>query len=893
MKHVSSTIENDPILAPYRIGAPRDYPDDGTIGIPFGVTVFYDRSRGPAVPGFATCGATPLMIYVVNTNTDRIGTESDRAIVRSMLDRGYIVFVLDYKNSEKAVSPALENAVQRMIEPIKNGEYFPNAPILPKGTYFDALVVPSGCDVLLNAVYFELDKHGTDGTLEKIVNVWNNDFRKFKRDLTVKWIRGDGSRKPVQKGIDGSDPVWYSDPDGTVVDEKNGQYTKIGYTKADEITDCVKADGTPIDLKLRYDLIYPTKPARDVPVVLHFSSTQYLPEAVQRPVRPQFTGFLFNGYAGAVFDYAYIPMCRNDHYGYFDGSSGDERSVTGYNPIFSTYVFNAAQVSTAALRFTRYLSLSDHSVYRFDVDRIGVFGVSKTSFVTHLGAPCLRKGLLSAEKGRSERELAEAIDGKLGAFYQWMYLPGHHGETRREAGKTETYTKDGFTVSGGELQPWTTWNGKEIPSGATVVYSSCGATLDYIGEGCAPVFTTVNLRDGYRSGYLQQNTLVNLLRVHDVPSFWAEADLDHTRLAIGTDLHHGVDLYRTLFDFFAYYLKDAPPVVLWTDPANDSTEVDPTRPITVRFVGEIPADEIGKVSLRASDGRAVPGRWIASYGNTAWTFLHEPFKAGERLSLTIPAVLTGSNGRPLGRETVASFAAGAPATAHPPKKVDFSGERYVYTEDFANGSGDFEKDPYATYETATVDGVPARKITLRPNDGEFGGDHVFYEPRVVLKNEKCVFGGKPLSEEDLGRTLRVTLRVYDTVSRPLRLYLKSLTDYDSETRDFDLYRRRTAKFRTDEDFTKRLRDYRRAVKNFQTRANEWCEFILDYTVYEPSCGDRGRSSQAVYLLANPDGDRESPLFIGLFKVEEIDGAERAPDCVTPIYGTDPCAADVL
>ena len=36
MKPVSSTIENDPILAQYRIGAPRDYPDDGTIGIPFG-----------------------------------------------------------------------------------------------------------------------------------------------------------------------------------------------------------------------------------------------------------------------------------------------------------------------------------------------------------------------------------------------------------------------------------------------------------------------------------------------------------------------------------------------------------------------------------------------------------------------------------------------------------------------------------------------------------------------------------------------------------------------------------------------------------------------------------------------------------------------------------------
>ena len=129
-----AAIENDPILSPYRIGEPREYSDEGTNGIPFDATVFYDRSRGPAVPGFATRGATPLMIYVVNTNTDRIGTESDATIVRSMLDRGYIVLVLDYKNGEKAVSPSLDYAVQGMIEPIKNGEYFPNDPILPNGT---------------------------------------------------------------------------------------------------------------------------------------------------------------------------------------------------------------------------------------------------------------------------------------------------------------------------------------------------------------------------------------------------------------------------------------------------------------------------------------------------------------------------------------------------------------------------------------------------------------------------------------------------------------------------------------------------------------------------------------------------------------------------------------
>lgn len=953
-------LERSAVLSQYKIGETRNYSDDGTIGIPYGVTVYYDRARGPAVPGYATCGGTPLMIYVINTRIGRVGTESDTKIVQSLLDRGYIVLVLDYRNNEKAVSPALDWSVQKMIEGISSGNLFPDDAILQRdGVYQDTLVLPAGYDVLLNAVYFELDRHCTDGTLEKIVNVWNNDFRKYKKEVTVKWVHEDGTRKPTQQGFDGTAPVWFSDADGTVEDAEHGQYTRICYTRAEEITDCVKSDGTPIDLKLRYDLIYPTKPPRDVPVVMHFSSTQYLPDAVKRAVRPQFTGFLFNGYAGAVFDYAYIPMCRNDHYGYFDGSGGDERCVTGYNPTFSAYVFNATQVSTAGVRFTRYLSLSDHDTYRFDNDRIGVFGVSKTSFITHLGDPCLCGNYLSVGNGgRNEREVAEAINRKLNSFYQWMYLPGHHGETRYDAGKTGSYTKDGFTIRGGELQPWLTFDGKEIPSGAAVVYSSCGATLDYIGKGYSPIFTTVNLRDGYRSGYLQQNTLVNLCRVHDIPSFWLEMDGDHTMLATGTDLNHGVNLYRALYDFFAYYLKDAPASVLFTDPANGCDGILPTRPITVKFIGEIPADEIKKISLTGSDGRAVFGHWVSSYGNTEWTFLHEPLDGTDRYTLTVPADLAGSNGKPIGREYTAAFRpepesavtlvtspqnvtergevfipVSVPALPADADRIglrvgiigganelclysaasegdmtgtligatrvsgetyaafdvsDFlrarsddktvwfrlrtanlPGDGYVYERDFKDGFDSFRTDRYAVCETAALDGVPVGKITVCKNDREFGSDHVFYEPRIVLKNEECILNGKVLSEEDLGRTFRISLRVFDTVSRPLRLYLKSLTDYDDETRDSALYRHHTERFRTEDDYTKRIRDYRRVVKNVQTRANEWCEFALDYTVYEPSVGDRGRIAQVFYLCANPDGDAESPLYVSRFKAEEI------------------------
>ncbi|MBR6546610.1 MAG: Ig-like domain-containing protein [Clostridia bacterium] len=944
-------IKRSPLISQHRIGETLSFSDDGYIGIPYCVTTYYNSKNGPATPGYATLGGTPLMIYVINTNMPRIGTESDASIIASLLDRGYIVTVLDYQNNEAAVSPALEWSIHALAEKIKGGEFFECDSLLPKGVYGDTLILPCGCNVLLNSVYFELDKHGTDGTLEEIVRIWNDDFRSFKADMTVKWVREDGSRKPTRLGPDGSEPIWYRDAAATEVDEERGEYTRIGYTEAVEITDCVKSDGSPIDLGLYYSVIYPTKPERDVPVIAHYCSTQYYLDAATSKVRPQLTGFLFNGYAGGYFDYAYIPMCRNDHYGYFDGSWMPERSVTGYNPSFSSYVFNTAQVSTAAIRYTRYLSLTDHDTYRFSNERIGVYGLSKTSFVTHLGAPyLLRKPLEIGDEIKDERELSERITQKLSAFYQWRYLPSHHGETRYENGKTDTYARDGFTVNGGELQPWTVFGGKEIPSGVAAVYSSCGATLEYIGEGHSPVFTTVNLFDGYKSGYYNQNTLINLCRSHNVPCVWMEAELDHTRLACEKDLHHGVDLYRALTSFFDYYLKGAAPSLLYTVPSDGSADIPTVEPITLRFVGEFSSDEIGRITLTDRQGRAVPGRWVSSYGGTVWSYLHATLSGKEAYTLSVPGDLTSLNGMTLNTPYTATFLTSAEESEELLRGVQcisasgdltfsvtvpnaapsdrllirvkasgfnrlsllsvgaketlvgearVSGESYAVfdvteflrshargetlslrlrAEETPDGAYRYESEPdddgfvadrYATYGSEMLGGARYGKVTMRLNDGDFGGSLRFYESRPVLRHESCILGGRPLTKSDIGRTFRISLDVYDTVSRSMRLYLKGMTDYDPEMRDITLYRYRTERFCVKEDHTKRIRDYSRVCKNLQTKPNELCRLELEYKVYEPSFGERGEISEVLYLLASPNGSKESPIYLGNLKVSEV------------------------
>ena len=64
------------------------------------------------------------------------------------------------------------------------------------------------------------------------------------------------------------------------------------------------------------------------------------------------------------------------------------------------------------------------------------------------------------------------------------YYKGHHGETRYEAGKTQTYGD----IDGGEEQPWKDVNGEVLDSGADLIYASCGGNDAYITNNHAPTY---------------------------------------------------------------------------------------------------------------------------------------------------------------------------------------------------------------------------------------------------------------------------------------------------------------------------------------------------------------------------------------------------------------------
>ena len=84
--------------AEYLVQDTKRIANDGHVGA-LQYTVYYDKTKGDVVPEIH---GTPIIAYAINTNTERTGTDSNEVIIKSMLDRGYGVVVLDYLNQSQA-----------------------------------------------------------------------------------------------------------------------------------------------------------------------------------------------------------------------------------------------------------------------------------------------------------------------------------------------------------------------------------------------------------------------------------------------------------------------------------------------------------------------------------------------------------------------------------------------------------------------------------------------------------------------------------------------------------------------------------------------------------------------------------------------------------------------
>lgn len=908
--NMMAAILADEALNQYKQGDTIKIADDGYIGIPVELTIYYDASK-PTKSG-NDVDATNLILYIVNADFERIGTDSDVNIIKSMIDRGYIVTVLDYKNHKKAKSPDLDFSIQLLRDKIYKGNYFTDRSVFMEGAYPNSFVVPSGYNVSPHHVFWEIDKHGTDGTFDKIVEYWNNDFRAWNnnKDLVIPWVDENGNRKATQTAHDGTEPVWLN-ADGT--ENPDGTYIKIKHTKAEKITDCVKEDGSPIDLNLYMSFIYPTGSA-EVPVLALVGSSEHTIKGSASTQRPQLIGAALNGYAGVVFDHGWTPMSRADHYGYFDGSTPASGSVTGNNTTYSIQFYNEVEILTAAMRYIRYESLAEEK-FNFKLDAIGAYGNSKGGWMAFLGAedPYTASG---------ERRVFE----------------GHHGETRYEAGKTETVG----IIDGGEPQPWLTYNGVEIDGGADLVYCSCGGTSESIMPGHAPTFISCQLGDG--SCWGSSREFIQTCRASDVPALWVEVNLGHT-FASGPDTRFGIkDTYQAFFDFMGYWLKDEAPIVEYIHADMTYGGMPTYAPFVVKFTGPVDEAQLSKITLAAADGVAVSGRWEAAFGKTEWTFYPDYLKSNTEYTMTVPAGVVAANGGATATAKTYSVTTGLESVETLTHVAGTRGSYVSFTVPSAADVTEFEADTYllrvkvtndaanklgvyvvtgfnpATPDSSTVGKligtVPVNgagyyevdltayfseltagaQVTLLVKNEKAAGDSTVFSydgesdrpgtvgvsgtvesRRTTLDGNGVIEIGKTkltatypldpfynnlsyntvinctamvkngkLTYDDVGRRLTISFCVYDTTSRIIQVDFKDASN------------------RADN-----ILDYNGLTFSFKTKANEWVDISFTVDIYDPAVfGSYGLITKSLAIKTYGFGEEVHPIYFDDFKSVE-------------------------
>lgn len=232
-----------------------------------------------------------VIVYLKNKAWERIGQESDQSILSDYIGKKFIVITADYGNDPKAVSPSFDKDLNELFR----GVYGFKAPPLLEGLNlkpkeYRCFFLPEGYRVATNLVYWDLSKHGAFGTLEYIMQSYNEDIV---------------PKVPGLKTV--SDPM-------QMVDKK----------------------GNPFDFTVKMDIVYPSQPKKKLPVIIH-SETLSAHNPNERPhnYSPHFAGFLTRGYAYVVMGHCFNP-CVN-HYFHFGKFTLDH--------------WNGLACYTAAIRF--------------------------------------------------------------------------------------------------------------------------------------------------------------------------------------------------------------------------------------------------------------------------------------------------------------------------------------------------------------------------------------------------------------------------------------------------------------------------------------------------------------------------------------------------------------
>ena len=675
-------------LTQYQVGETKTYTDE-YIGIPYAVTVYNDAEAKPVAkpvseldflyetsepnPYNLSADGKPVVYYVINTNTERVGTDSDVSIITGLLAEGYVVLVVDYKNEKRAATPDLDWSLQKVRT--HTTEFTSGITVWKDYNY----VVPAGYTIRRGVQYFNYVESGVDGILECIMEIWNIDLKRTSGDYNRgnKWSVIWGQKELVDGTLvyqdaegnrcikQGEGYVYYTqnadysytvgeavaDPSGVtplykkvsddiVWEDEAARKCKIRYAIAEDWWDLTKANGERVDMNLYLDITYPTNPGYEVPVMMLASSSELRSSATQTATRPISTGFMFQGYAFVNYDHAYTPMARDDHYGYFEGES-----PIGRRNGFSVNDKVGVESQTAAVRCVRALG-EMYDEISIAQDKFGAWGHSKGASVNRLGT------------AHPELQVNDA------------YVSGHRGE-----------------CSG--TQPWLTYtDGTAIPSNVQLVYASNGGGTYHTFPDAPPTVVTQGEVDGDFTSSSHYGVMLHTLRSNNTPALDMSMEgVGHTTI-YGYNEERDYDMYQALFDFCNYYLKDEASVCEYILPKSGTVNVGITDDIIVKFTGPIPEREIvDKVKVRNTrTGELVAGVWTSAFSGNEWTFSPFHLEGGTVYTVEVASDVIGENNKAIKNGKTVAFRTAYESQFGAAEVTSTNGSLTLFkTEEGANG----------------------------------------------------------------------------------------------------------------------------------------------------------------------------------------------------------------
>ncbi|MBE7054463.1 MAG: hypothetical protein E7391_09395, partial [Ruminococcaceae bacterium] len=408
---------------------------------------------------------------------------------------------------------------------------------------------------------------------------------RLARDVWYFDLLGNGAKGTKEAIVASWNTDAFKTTHGSKIPPCEGNNFEGGWFEATDISQLVKSQsngGGPIDTNLCLDIVYPSNPKEKTPVFMHSSSWErrYGSESSAFNI-----GLGLRGYTVVTYDHEYYPMARDDHYGYYGGAYGTAQQ-------------NGVKTHTAASRCVKYYA----DTYGYDATRICNMGISKAGYTALLGHP--------------DPESLEEIS----SYSSYGYEKGdNYGE--------QPFLKD--------------QKGNDLSGHIQVVFTAMGDGAkrhkQLMTTESSPIVTACGYNDQFGAWdywAAQQQTYKDL----DLPN------LAMTMMDKGHDAPLGIDpdlkylREDGVMDFYDYYINNGSPRYVYMDPIDGSTIFDGSKPLKLKFIGEIALSEIeNKVTVKnAETNEELDGIWTSCNGNTEFDFVSDEYESNTEYVVTIP-----------------------------------------------------------------------------------------------------------------------------------------------------------------------------------------------------------------------------------------------------------------